>query len=96
MAFTSAVTRSNRIGPGWRHIVEGTWVTTNPTTSGDIDLSSYLARIESFGVYTLTGVGATRVRPNYTVAAAAKPGNLAILACTTADDGGFWAEGPLA
>jgi hypothetical protein len=96
MAFTSAITRSNRIGSGWRCLVEGTWVTTNPTTSGDIDLSSYIKRIESCAVWTTVGTGCTRWRPNYTVAAVATPGNLAILACTTADGGGFWAEGVLA
>lgn len=95
MVFGSAITQNKSLGPtqGWRTHLEGTWDAASVTT-GTINLSAIISRIERGAAYCQTGTGLTRYGLNVDGTNTAALGRIGIIACTSNDTGGWWAEGP--
>jgi len=95
MAFTSAITVNKSMGStaGWRTHLEGTWTAT-AVSKGKVALAAYITRIERGGVNCLTGTGVTKWGLNVDADGSAEAASIGVLACTAADTGQWWAEGP--
>ena len=97
MAFTSAIVTNKSVKGvhGWQQHIEGTW-DADSVVKGEIDLSSYISRIDTGVIFCTTGTAVTKWGMNVDADGAASAGSISVLACTANDEGGFWAEGPLA